>query len=411
MKHEQELTGAATRLQRCYRAGVTRTLHRRKFIERVHARRRREEAERKLMRVEDEYCKHTWTRRDEVRRKKEEWERRMKEFNSLAGVPMERTLALILPHSVENGDVKAIKHIITAEHNFEILFEKTVQMSVPQFDAFFGIYLHRPFWHKLRVCMTRSPLHAMVLQRHDAIDGWSELMGCGNPNEARRTEPNSLRAKFGVDAYENAVYGSEGWHDAAREACVFFGEEMRENFGKPPELNLAAVQANELAAIAKAKSVGFGNARKNSVMQVARMRAKFRMKAKKAKENTDSWGSAALEAEDWEARLSKDDDDGALSESSASDDDAEDIEDKRKQRESRERAKVEAEEVQKLKELTKRIHDEEEKYEADEAYKKTHETDVDQLEREWEEQQAWFAKVERDSALHEHEKEKERMGL
>jgi nucleoside diphosphate kinase len=62
-------------------------------------------------------------------------------------------------------------------------------------------------------------------------------MGGGNPNEARRTEPHTLRAKFGVDAYENAVYGSEGWHDAAREACVFFHSEMKGCFGKDPGEN------------------------------------------------------------------------------------------------------------------------------------------------------------------------------
>jgi hypothetical protein len=171
LKQEEELRGAATKLQRCYRGGVARTKYREKFLLAEHAKRRKIEEERKAMRAEDEYSRHIWTRRDEIQRKKEEWERRMKEFNELAGVPMERTLALILPHCVENGDVPAIMEVVK-ENGFEVLFQKEVQMTVPQFDSFFGIYLHRPFWHKLRVCLTKSPLQAMVLQRHNAIEGW-----------------------------------------------------------------------------------------------------------------------------------------------------------------------------------------------------------------------------------------------
>jgi hypothetical protein len=165
---------------------------------------------------------------------------------------------------------------------------------------------------------------------------------------------------------------------------------------------MAAKEAARKKAEAKA-------ARKNSLLQVARMRKRFMMKAKKAREQTDSWGAEALEADDWEARLSKDDEQG--SESSASDDDDEESEEKRREREREAQEKKDGEELEKLKELTKRIHEEEQGYDAAEAYKKEHESDVDQLEREWEEQQAWFAKVERESALHEHEKEHERLGI
>lgn len=50
---------------------------------------------------------------------------------------------------------------------------------------------------------------------------WKKMMGDKDPAEARAKEPNSVRAKYGVDVIKNACYGSDDPKAANRERDVF----------------------------------------------------------------------------------------------------------------------------------------------------------------------------------------------
>ena len=59
-----------------------------------------------------------------------------------------------------------------------------------------------------------------VLEGHDAIVNYREVMGSTNPKEAA---PGTLRADFAESIDANAVHGSDSPESAKREINYFFG--------------------------------------------------------------------------------------------------------------------------------------------------------------------------------------------
>ena len=64
-----------------------------------------------------------------------------------------------------------------------------------------------------------------------AVAAWRDLIGPTDPEAAKDPEgesyaPDSLRAKFGTSALENAVHGSKDGAAAAREEDVLYAVEM-----------------------------------------------------------------------------------------------------------------------------------------------------------------------------------------
>lgn len=54
----------------------------------------------------------------------------------------------------------------------------------------------------------------MVLVNADGTQGdpvlkWKDIIGPSNPDEAKKTKPNSLRAKYGTSLIKNEFHGSD----------------------------------------------------------------------------------------------------------------------------------------------------------------------------------------------------------
>jgi len=55
----------------------------------------------------------------------------------------------------------------------------------------------------------------------DPITRWKKLIGDKDPQEAKAKDPNSLRAKYGVDIIKNGFWGSDDPKSANKERDVF----------------------------------------------------------------------------------------------------------------------------------------------------------------------------------------------
>jgi nucleoside-diphosphate kinase len=64
---------------------------------------------------------------------------------------------------------------------------------------------------------------ALEIVTEGCIDRWLQLLGPSDPQEARSTAPDTIRAHFGRDEVSNACHGSESVEAAARELAFFFG--------------------------------------------------------------------------------------------------------------------------------------------------------------------------------------------
>merc|ERR1712147_139423 len=146
------------------------------------------------------------------------------DFNCLTdmadnAIPLERTLALIKPDSINDTD--EIVRIIKSS-GFAILAQRRVKLSPEQVSDFYAEHYGKMFFTNLVSFMSAGAVVALVLAKKDAIQEWRKLMGPTNPAEAKETFPDSIRALFGKDNTRNAVHGSDSVLSSQREISFFF---------------------------------------------------------------------------------------------------------------------------------------------------------------------------------------------
>ncbi|BFZ22045.1 hypothetical protein BsWGS_25084 [Bradybaena similaris] len=119
--------------------------------------------------------------------------------------PVEQTLAVIKPHAMEFKDeiIASIKRA-----GFKIAASKETKLSRKDAEILYEDEENNRFYEDLINSMTSGPALFMALSKQGAHSCWSLEMGDVNPKVAKATNPDSLRARFGISVVENAVHGS-----------------------------------------------------------------------------------------------------------------------------------------------------------------------------------------------------------
>ncbi|NXP30592.1 TXND3 protein, partial [Leiothrix lutea] len=120
--------------------------------------------------------------------------------------PEEQTLALIKPEAVKTHKDEIIQKVKDA--GFSISKVKEQALTREMAAQFYKDHEGKPFFEELVNCMTQGPSVIMVLSKENAVEEWRNLMGPSDPEEAKRTCPESIRAQFAHDILSNAVHGS-----------------------------------------------------------------------------------------------------------------------------------------------------------------------------------------------------------
>jgi len=129
-----------------------------------------------------------------------------------------RTLTIIKPDSVENGNIgNIIAHL--EREGFRIVAGRMLHLNTSQARAFYAVHEERPFYNDLVTYMTSGPVWAMSLERDDAVPYLRQVMGATNPAEA---DDGTIRARFGSSIERNAIHGSDSPENAAIETAFFF---------------------------------------------------------------------------------------------------------------------------------------------------------------------------------------------
>lgn len=131
---------------------------------------------------------------------------------------IERTLTIIKPDSVENGNVGNIVAHLERE-GFLILAGRMLRLTTEQARAFYAVHRERPFYNDLVTYMTSGPVWALWLQRENAVSHLRRVMGATNPAEA---EEGTVRARYGASIERNAIHGSDSLENAEIETAFFF---------------------------------------------------------------------------------------------------------------------------------------------------------------------------------------------
>uniref|UniRef100_A0A9J8DN03 NME/NM23 family member 9 n=1 Tax=Cyprinus carpio carpio TaxID=630221 RepID=A0A9J8DN03_CYPCA len=121
------------------------------------------------------------------------------------------TVAIIKPDVVAHG--KADEIIMKVR-------ERTLSEAEAQ-----DFYQHKAA-EELIQFMSSGPSHGLVISKtegcEDVIPAWQEFIGPPDVEEARRMQPESLRAQYSTETLLNALHGSSDSEQASRELAFFF---------------------------------------------------------------------------------------------------------------------------------------------------------------------------------------------
>jgi nucleoside-diphosphate kinase len=130
----------------------------------------------------------------------------------------QRTLTIIKPDSVENGNIgNIIAHL--EREGFRIVAARSLRLTQTQAGAFYAVHRERPFYASLVAYMTSGPVWVMCLEREEAVRHLRAVMGATNPADAAE---GTIRAAYGSSIERNAIHGSDSVENAAIEVAFYF---------------------------------------------------------------------------------------------------------------------------------------------------------------------------------------------
>ena len=84
----------------------------------------------------------------------------------------------------------------------------------------------KPFFSDLSAYMQSDVVTGMELVADNAIDNFRAILGPTDSAEAKRSDPNSLRAHFGTDNLRNGIHASSDAAAYQKECGLFFSPQF-----------------------------------------------------------------------------------------------------------------------------------------------------------------------------------------
>jgi len=131
-----------------------------------------------------------------------------------------RTLTIIKPDGVENGNIGNILQKIT-DSGFKIIAMKYIRLTTEQAGKFYAVHRERPFYNDLVNFMTSGTVVPAILEKENAVEDFRKLIGATNPANAAE---GTIRKLFAESIERNAVHGSDSDENAEIEGNFFFSE-------------------------------------------------------------------------------------------------------------------------------------------------------------------------------------------
>ncbi len=135
-----------------------------------------------------------------------------------------RTLTMIKPNAVKNGNVGAILEKISTS-GFRIVALKMTQLTINDAKKFYDVHNGKPFYEDLCAFMISGPIVVAILEKENAVEDFRTLIGSTDPEEAAE---GTLRKIYAESKSRNAVHGSDSNENARIEAGFHFSR--REQF-------------------------------------------------------------------------------------------------------------------------------------------------------------------------------------
>ena len=132
---------------------------------------------------------------------------------------MSLTLALIKPDAVQRNLIGNIITLIE-KNDFVIKDIKLMKMSKKIAQEFYSCHKEKSFYANLITYMTSGEIVALILEKHNAVTSYRDLIGSTDPKNAK---DGTIRQLYALDKSHNSVHGSDSDENASREITIIFG--------------------------------------------------------------------------------------------------------------------------------------------------------------------------------------------
>lgn len=132
---------------------------------------------------------------------------------------MSLTLALIKPDAVQRNLIGNIITLIE-KNDFVIKDIKLMKMSKKIAQEFYSCHKEKSFYGNLITYMTSGEIVALILEKHNAVTSYRDLIGSTDPKNAK---DGTIRQLYALDKSHNSVHGSDSDENASREITIIFG--------------------------------------------------------------------------------------------------------------------------------------------------------------------------------------------
>ncbi|KAG8000711.1 Thioredoxin domain-containing protein 3-like protein, partial [Nibea albiflora] len=169
--------------------------------------------------------------------------------------PKQQTLAVIKPDAMEEHRERILKEI--SGSGFSVTQLKEMVLSREMAEEFYKEHREKPFFSQLVEFMCRGPCMMLILTKENAVEEWRAMMGPTDPEQAKATCPNSLRARFASDILQNSVHGSSSEQHAEEKISFIFGDissDAEQNGGTETDTTISVSQLVEAMTGFKIKS-------------------------------------------------------------------------------------------------------------------------------------------------------------
>lgn len=131
---------------------------------------------------------------------------------------MERSLILVKPDAVLNGNASAILNRIESS-GLKLIACRMLHMDEELARKHYAPHVDKPFFPSLLTYITSAPIVAAVFEGEDAVSKIRAIMGPTNPANAPE---GTIRKDFGESIERNAIHGSDSVENAEKEIALFF---------------------------------------------------------------------------------------------------------------------------------------------------------------------------------------------
>lgn len=134
---------------------------------------------------------------------------------------MQRTLVVIKPDGVQRALVGKII-VRFEERGLKLIALKMVQVKREFAEKHYEVHKGKFFYEGLVSYITSSPVVAMVLDGHEAIQVVRDMVGKTRPWEAA---PGTIRGDFAMMGLRNLIHASDAPETAEKEIALWFNRD------------------------------------------------------------------------------------------------------------------------------------------------------------------------------------------